>query len=195
MLADDDVIAAHFTSHAVGSSNGGDAITDKYVLSPSSGNFYFLKDSINSVTDVVDQNGAVIQRNDFTSFGEIKSTKNADGNIVSVDSAPIRVSFKFTGREYEPELGIYYYRARMYDPTLGRFMQQDPDPGRLDNPITATNKYTYVGNLPNMRTDPSGKNWLGDALVFVVAFSVAVIAGPFIAALILGSSGGFAMFC
>lgn len=48
---------------------------------------------------------------------------------------------------------------RYYDPYTGRFLQQDPDPGRLQIPITVFNQYAYVGNAPSFRNDPTGKFW------------------------------------
>ena len=57
----------------------------------------------------------------------------------------------FTGREWDPGTGFYYYRARYYDPKLGRFISEDPIgfQGGL-------NFYTYVLNNPTNFTDPSG---------------------------------------
>jgi RHS repeat-associated protein len=59
--------------------------------------------------------------------------------------------FGYTGQAWLPELGLYYYKARIYSPTLGRFMQTDPL--RYGDGI---NWYDYVGGDPVNFTDPSG---------------------------------------
>jgi RHS repeat-associated protein len=61
--------------------------------------------------------------------------------------------FGYTGQAWVPELGLWYYKARFYSPTLGRFMQSDPvgyDGG--------LNIYAYVENDPINRVDPGGTN-------------------------------------
>lgn len=66
--------------------------------------------------------------------------------------------FQYSGRESDPEAGLHYYRARYYDPTVGRFLSEDPT-----NFTVGPNFYTYAENSPTGLVDPSGltpsTNW------------------------------------
>ena len=74
----------------------------------------------------------------------IKSLEKAMPNIAT--------SYRYTGREYDEDTGLYYYRNRWYDPEIGRFISEDPI-GFAGGDI---NLYGYVGNNPLSFTDPSG---------------------------------------
>lgn len=50
-------------------------------------------------------------------------------------------------REWDPETGLYYYRARYYDPKIGRFISEDP---------IQSGSYAYAGNSPAVYGDPTG---------------------------------------
>jgi RHS repeat-associated protein len=101
-----------------------------------------LADRLGTVDLIVDDKGGVIDRVTFDSFG----------NKVSESAPEKSFRFGFTGRELDPETGLYYYRARYYDPLVGRFISVDS----IGFQAGDTNLYRYVFNSPTQGIDPTG---------------------------------------
>ena len=67
-----------------------------------------------------------------------------------------RVRSFCSGEQYDPDLGLYYLRARYYNPATGRFLSRDPEDGKPNDP-QSLHKYLYASGDPVNRIDPSGR--------------------------------------
>jgi RHS repeat-associated protein len=109
----------------------------------------FLTDALSSTLALTDSTGTIQTQYTFEPFGNTTTSGALSTN-----------SYQYTGRENDGT-GLYFYRARYYDPTIGRFISEDPKAyaGR-------SSLYNYVGGNPMTYTDPSGNvriygNWCG----------------------------------
>jgi len=104
-------------------------------------------------------------------LGSVIGLSNSGGTMTAINSydeygIPAVTNlgrFQYTGQTWLPEIGMYYYKARIYSPTLGRFMQTD----RLGYG-DGINWYIYVSNDPLNRKDPTGME-AGDVYATVEA--------------------------
>ena len=106
----------------------------------SGGASYYEADGLGSITSLSSSAGAVANTYTYDSFGNVT---NFTGTL--------RNPFQYTGREFDPETGLNYNRARYYNPTSGRFMSEDPIQFKGGN-----NFYVYVRNNPLRFRDPRG---------------------------------------
>ncbi len=121
------------------------------IIGPDNQVEFGLSDSIDSVVNTVDETGLVKAGYLYEPYGDVEGS----GSYM----------FRFTGR-VPVVANLYYYRARLYDSHLGRFISEDPigfDAGDV-------NLYRYVGNNPIRFTDPSGLDWLDDLSNFSAGF-------------------------
>ncbi|OQW45417.1 MAG: hypothetical protein A4C66_01545 [Nitrospira sp. HN-bin3] len=100
-----------------------------------------LPDALGSTIALGDNTGALQTQYTYEPFG-----------ITTQTGAASTSSYKYTGRE-DDETGLYYYRARYYEPRFQRFIAEDP----IGFHGGDVNLYGYVGNNPILRTDPSGQ--------------------------------------
>lgn len=106
--------------------------------STATGVSYFLTDHLGTTSALTDSSGSVVETLAYDSFG------NNGGST--------RTRYTYTGRERDPDTGLLYYRARFYDPQLGRFISEDPI-GFAGGDV---NLYGYVWQNPLLARDPSG---------------------------------------
>ena len=104
--------------------------------------YYYLLDHLGTVLGLVDESGAAAATYRYDPWGNIISSTGSLAN-------PLR----FTAREWDEESRLYFYRARYYDPQVGRFISRDPI-GLLGG----LNTYGYVHNNTINRKDPLGES-------------------------------------
>jgi len=105
---------------------------------------FYGYDGHGSVRYLTDLSGAVTDTYDYDAFGNLIAQTGSTPNL-----------YLYSGEQFDPDLGLYYLRARYHNPQTGRFWSMDSfegfgaDPGSL-------HKYTYCANEPVNCRDPSG---------------------------------------
>ncbi|MCK4819399.1 hypothetical protein KA005_26740 [bacterium] len=129
---DTNTIIARYT-HGLG-------IDEPLIMDRASQSYFYHVDALGSITALTDVSGNIAQTYIYDSFG----------NIVE-QTGSLTNQYTYTGREYDNESGLYYYRARYYDAKTGRFLQEDP--------VLKINLYLYCENNSVNWVDPFGLRW------------------------------------
>ena len=109
------------------------------------GRQYYLFDGLGSVVDLMRPDGALQARYQYDAWGNLRSTAGSSFNV-----------FGFTGHERDEATGLYYFKARYYDPETGRFLTEDPFGGTREQP-PSLHQYLYAYQNPTVYTDPTGR--------------------------------------
>lgn len=121
--------------------------------------YYFLKDHLGTVHTVVDNTGATVESYTYDAWGNV-TARNAFGQ--PIPATRIGNRYLFQGREYSWQTGLYYFRARWYDPNTARWLSKDPI--RIAGGL---NQYVFCGGNAVCFTDPLGLYEYGTANWFV----------------------------
>lgn len=106
---------------------------------------YYQHDGLGSVTSLGNAITFLSNSYVYDAFGNLASSSGGTPN-----------QLQYAGRDFDPETGLRYYRARYYDSSIGRFINEDPVEFDGDD----LNFYAYVGNSPIIYLDPFGEGRL-----------------------------------
>ena len=115
---------------------------------------YYQRDDLNSVTSLSNSAAVLTNTYSYDSFGNLL-----------VSTGTITSPFRYTAREFDPEIGLYFNRARYYDPASGRFVTEDPLGFGA-----GVNFYDYVSNDPMNNTDPFGWKTCTTRIMLVTSY-------------------------
>jgi RHS repeat-associated protein len=126
---------------------------------------FYGYDGGGSVRQLANSAGAVTDTYEYDAFGN---------QIYRSGTTPN--NYLYRGEQYDPNLSLYYLRARYYNPETGRFMSRDSEDGNPFDPKTL-HKYLYAGGDPVNLKDPTGKDLVGDALARAWSTARTIIEG------------------
>lgn len=104
---------------------------------------FYHSDHLGSTSYITDDRGNITQFDAYLPYGEL---------LVDEHTSSEDMPYKFNGKEFDEETGLYYYGARYYDPRLSLFMSVDRYKERYPN----ISSYTYCANNPIGNLDVNG---------------------------------------
>jgi len=110
--------------------------------------YYYLRDRLGSTAALVDESGQVVEQYRYNAWGRVRAY---DGSGNPIEESAVGNRYLWQGREYSWKTGLYYFRARWYDPVTARWLSKDPIG------ITGgVNQYVFGRNNPANFSDPFG---------------------------------------
>jgi RHS repeat-associated protein len=157
--------------------------------------FYYHLDHVGNTNVVTDAAGVEVTRHDYRPFGEQLSpdlTKLPASSPLAQERDLVSSSLdvSFNGQHFDQSTGFYYFGARHYDPTLGRFLSTDSEV-RDPNQPQALNRYSFNANNPLRYVDPTGHSVLDfftNAIVDIV-LALVIIAAVLVVGALTGGVG------
>gem|GEM_PF-3533817 len=130
--------------------------------------YYHHKDHLGSTIGVTDDTGSLVWKSDYEPYGLQRNSWQKTTGMNSL------IRHRYTDQEFDAETGLYNYNARLYDPSIARFISPDTI---VDNPYSslALNRYMYVAGNPLRYTDPSGHLKIGKFFKRAVGSSVSTV--------------------
>lgn len=119
----------------------GPGFDEPIAVTKGSATYFYHQDGLGSVTDLTDSTGTTVKSYSYDAYGNILESPGT-----------VEQPYAYTGREFDAESGLFYYRARYYDSAIGRFLTEDP--------IVATGSlslFAYVDNDPVNWIDQTGR--------------------------------------
>lgn len=133
----------------------GNYIDEVLTMDRGGSTYYYHQNALWSVVAITNSAGNPVERYRYDAYGEPTITDGSFNpippNSWGTPHSAIGNPWMFTGREFDEETGLYYYRARYYDPVKGRFLERDPV-----EYIQSMNLYQYSLNNPINWLDPLG---------------------------------------
>jgi RHS repeat-associated protein len=114
---------------------------------------FYGYDGGGNVRNLTNTTGAITDEYEYDAYGNSFTKVGTTPNV-----------YLFRGEQYDPDLGLYYLRARYYNPLTGRFMSRDPLDGNGYYPKTL-HKYLYAGGDPVDAIDPTGRDLFDTVLI------------------------------
>jgi RHS repeat-associated protein len=118
--------------------------------------YYYHVDGLGNITEVTDASGNLVEQYSYDVYGT-PTMRNSGGTVIT--SSAIGNRWLSQGRDWDNGTKLYNYRYRIYNPSIGRFMQTDPlrsVAGQLRRVVGGANLYRFVGNTPLNRLDRHG---------------------------------------